>query len=251
MENGWIKLHRKTLENPIIGRANYLALWVVLLLKANHKPNKFMWNGNIIVVKEGQMLTGRKELSKETGIPESTIEDILIYLEKQHQIQQQKTTKYRLITIVNWIKHQSSNSTSDNKATTKQQQSDTNKNEKKEKNEKKDTTEQSSEDINLLIKSFESINPACKRMYGNTTQRKSCRSLIDTYGFERLQKIITDTLPKTNGLQYFPTITTPLQLHDRFIILESAIRKYQSEKLSSKKGIADINKKNDIQNIVR
>lgn len=94
--------------------------------------------------------------------------------------------------------------------------------------------EASSADIVLVLDMFSLMNPAIKRMYGNTTQRKACRSLIDTYGLERITKIITETLPKTNGLQYFPTITTPLQLQDKFITLESAIRKYQSEKITSK-----------------
>lgn len=145
MKNGWIKLHRKLLESLVANRPSWLSLWVTLLLKANHEPKKFMWNGNIILIKEGQMITGRKELSQQTGIPETTIEDILQFLEKQHQIRQQKTTKYRLITIVNWVKHQSSDTKSVNKATTKRQQSDTNKNDKKYKNDKKDSiTEQSS-----------------------------------------------------------------------------------------------------------
>jgi hypothetical protein len=89
-----------------------------------------MTNGKIILIKEGQLLTGRKQLSMGTGIPESTVEDILKLLENEHQIQQQKTTKYRLITILNWKDYQES----DNKATTKQQQADTIKNDKKEKN---------------------------------------------------------------------------------------------------------------------
>lgn len=235
MDQGWVKLHRKILENPIIQKPNYLALWIVLLLKANHKEKNFMWNGNIIVVKEGQMITGRKELSKETSIPESTIEDILKFLERQHQIQQQKTTKYRIITIVNWIKHQDKNSKSNNKATTKQQQSDTNKNVK---NEKKEDTETSSVDINLIIKSFEGLNPASKKFYGIPVQRKACQFLIETYGLERVITVIEKTLPKTNGLNFFPTITTPLQLQDKWISLESAIRKYQSEKQIIKNKIA-------------
>lgn len=137
-QNGWIKLHRKTIEKGFYKKSQYVHLWVHLLLNVNHEPKEFMWNGNIILIKEGQMVTGRNELSDQTGIPQSTIEDILKFLETQHQIQQQKTTKYRLITIVNWIKHQSSDSKSNNRATTEQQQADTNKNEEKVKNEKKE-----------------------------------------------------------------------------------------------------------------
>ena len=42
---GWISLHRKILENPLFNRgriySNFEA-WIWLLLKANHKDNKFM-----------------------------------------------------------------------------------------------------------------------------------------------------------------------------------------------------------------
>lgn len=110
-----------------------------------------------------------------------------------------------------------------------------------------DTSETSSPDIGILIKSFEKLNPASKKFYGNTTQRSACQHLIDTYGLERVQVVIEKTLPKTNGLQFFPTITTPLQLQDKWVALESAVRKYQSDK--KLKGIADINKQNEIQTI--
>jgi len=102
----------------------------------------------------------------------------------------------------------------------------------------KDSAETSSADIVLLLDMFIKINPAVKRMFGNTTQRKACRELIDTYGLERLQKIIIYTLPKTNSLQFFPTITTPLQLQDKYIQLESAIKKYQSESNKLKSNVA-------------
>jgi hypothetical protein len=88
----------------------------------------------------------------------------------------------------------------------------------------------SSEEIPLLIKEFEKINPASKKFYGNTTQRKACSDLIENYTFERVKSVIEKTLPKTNGLQFFPTITTPLQLFEKWSTLEIAIRKYQSEK---------------------
>lgn len=130
MNNGWIKLHRKILENPIIKRPAYFALWVILLLKANHKSVKMIWNNSVIIIKEGQFITGREELFKQSHIPETTIERILTYLEKTHQIGQQKTNKYRLITIINWKDYQDS----DNKRTTSGQQMDTNKNDKNDKN---------------------------------------------------------------------------------------------------------------------
>jgi len=136
MRNGWIKLHRKLLDNPIAQKPAYAWLWTTLLLLANHKENKFMWNEKIIIIKNGQLITGREELSKKSGIPPTTIERILQTLENGHQIEQQKTTKFRLITIVKWKEYQSMDSKTDNKRTTNGQQTDTIKNDKNDKNDK-------------------------------------------------------------------------------------------------------------------
>lgn len=81
-----------------------------------------------------------------------------------------------------------------------------------------------------ILKLFESINPACKKMYSNKTQRSACDFLIETYGFERVKTIIEKTLPKTNGMDYFPRITTPLKLQDKWVDLEVAVKSYQSKK---------------------
>jgi len=99
-------------------------------------------------------------------------------------------------------------------------------------------SETSSQDISILIKSFETLNPASKKFYGNKTQREACRYLIDTYGLDRTKIIVEKTLPKTNGLKFFPTITTPLQLQDKWVSLESAIKKYQSENNKLKSNVA-------------
>lgn len=131
---GYIKLHRKLLENPICQNPKYLSLWIILLLKASHKETELLWDGGVIKLKPGQFITGRKSLSKETGIKPSTIEDIVNYLEKQHQIQQQKNNKFRIITIVNWNEYQNISINPTAKATSRQQQSDTIKNVKNVKN---------------------------------------------------------------------------------------------------------------------
>jgi hypothetical protein len=136
METGWIKLHRKVMQKGWYKNSKYVHLWLHLLLKATHKQHEFMWNKEIIIIKEGQIVTGRKQLANETGINESTIEKILNLFEKEFQIEQQKTTKFRLITVINWTTHQEKEQQSNNRVTTKEQQNNTYKNDKKEKNEK-------------------------------------------------------------------------------------------------------------------
>jgi biotin operon repressor len=90
------------------------------------------------------------------------------------------------------------------------------------------TSEPSSQEIPEIIKAFESINPACSRYYGNKTQREAVRQLIEIHTYERVLKIVTTVLPKSNGLAYVPTITTPLQLLEKYSALETALKRAQS-----------------------
>ena len=92
--------------------------------------------------------------------------------------------------------------------------------------------EDKSSEIPLLIKEFETINPAVKRMYGNKTQRKACSYLIESYGFDRVLNVIKNTLPRTNKMtaEFFPNIGTPLQLSDKWQKLEDAIFAYRAKK---------------------
>lgn len=101
----------------------------------------------------------------------------------------------------------------------------------------KEITEQSSALINSLIKEFESINPSSKNFYARPPQRKACVFLIETYGFDRVVGVIQKTLPKTNSMPFFPTITTPIQLQDKWATLESAIKRYQAENKKLKSSV--------------
>lgn len=76
-------------------------------MKANHKEREEMFNGKPIKCRPGQFTTGRKQLSKLTGISESKVTRILDYFEKtEQQIEQQTGNKNRLITIKNWDLYQ-------------------------------------------------------------------------------------------------------------------------------------------------
>lgn len=131
---GYIYLHRKLKEKGYYKDSNCVALWVHLLLSVNFEEKEFMWNGQLIKIKPGQMLTGRRSLSKDTGINQYKIERILKLFENEHQIAQQTFNKFRIITIVNWKPHQVGGEKCTTKCTTGAQQMHTNNNDNKEKN---------------------------------------------------------------------------------------------------------------------
>ena len=108
--SGWIKLHRKLCEKAFYSKdSEKVHLWVHLLMSANHAGREELLGGKPFFCASGQFTTGRKQLSSETGISESKIERILTYFEKiEQQIEQQKTSTNRLISILNWGQYQQS-----------------------------------------------------------------------------------------------------------------------------------------------
>lgn len=79
-----------------------------------------------------------------------------------------------------------------------------------------------------VIKAFEEINPAVKRMYGNKTQRGACDDLLREYGLERVLKVVA-FVKKVRGQEYYPTITTPVQLFQKWAALEQAARRRKNK----------------------
>ena len=208
MENGWIKIYRKLLDNPISSKPNYLALWVHLLLMASHEDTDFIWNGNVIKLKKGQFVTGRKQLSHRTGIKETTIERVLDLYEKCGKIGQQKTTKYRLITILKWNEYQ----VVDSKRTTNGQQTDTFKKYKNNKNINSIYSEgEPSHEINQFINLFKEVNPNYERLFSNKTERACADRLIKKFGIEKMTSAL-QKLPGIISQPYAPKITTPYEL---------------------------------------
>ena len=104
---GWIKVHRKLREKGWYKNSNKVHLWIELLLRASYSEREFMFNGENIMLAPGQLITGRKDLAESTGIHESSVERILTFFEKnEQQIEQQKTSRSRLITILYWEDYQ-------------------------------------------------------------------------------------------------------------------------------------------------
>ena len=137
--DGWIKLHRKMLDNPIVCKdSDHLAVWVYLLLNATHDEYPALFKGQKIILKPGQLITGRKTISQKLDIDESKTQRIIKSLKSEQQIEQQTSNQNRLITIVNWSEYQRGEQQNEqpvnNGCTTDEQRVNTNKNVKKDKN---------------------------------------------------------------------------------------------------------------------
>lgn len=88
-----------------------------------------------------------------------------------------------------------------------------------------------------IIKEFIPVNPTCRKYYDNKTQRGACDRLIEQYGLEQVKSVIA-LLAKTNRVQYLPTITTPLQLEEKWASLEAGLIKYKAKEATSGRGLA-------------
>ena len=103
---GWIKLHRRLLNNAIFYKPDYFQVWIYILLKVNHEDNKFIWNNESKIVKKGCGIFSQKEMSSEFKFPISKINRILLYLQNENQISFTGYSKYTEIQVLRWEEYQ-------------------------------------------------------------------------------------------------------------------------------------------------
>jgi len=99
---GYIKLHRKILDNGVFADAELLKVFVWCILKANTTPNVVYGRK----VEVGEFITGRITASEELHLKPSTIYKRLQRLKAQGYIDISSTTKNSLITVVNYKSYQ-------------------------------------------------------------------------------------------------------------------------------------------------
>ena len=135
---GWIKLHRKLIENPIFLKPELLQLFIYCLLKANHEAQKIIFNGQEVEIKIGQFITGRNAMAKDLKQNPITTYKRLKILENLKILNIKSNNKFSVVTVVNYGLYQSEeikrNTKRNNKGTTREQQGNTNKNDKNDKN---------------------------------------------------------------------------------------------------------------------
>lgn len=153
---GYIKLYRKLLDNPIVTKdAEHLAIWVYLLLEARKFEKESYLGGKKIILQPGQLTTGRKQISEKLRVEQSKVQRVLKLYETEHLIEQQTTNKNRLISIVGWDRYQEDEQQNEtpmyNQCTTNAQPVNTPKESKKERKEERTIIPPKQEDVIAYI----------------------------------------------------------------------------------------------------
>lgn len=105
-DNGWVKLHRKLLDNPLMRKPAYRAVWIEILLRATHNGADVMFGGQRLRLEPGQFTTGTWVIAEATGVPRATVARILKAFENEQQIEQRTDRQCSLITIKKWKEYQ-------------------------------------------------------------------------------------------------------------------------------------------------
>jgi hypothetical protein len=194
MSTGWVKLHRKILDNPIFKNDKLFRVFMYLLLKASHTERDQLIGDSIVHLETGQWATGRKAISRDTGLTEQNVRTAISKLEKLGILTIKVTVKYSIFSITNWHNHQQDNQQVTNKQPTSNQQVTTNKNVKNVKN-------VNNKDLSVITDGFDhwwNLYPSCRRKNkaGCLTKFKAkCKNLTDDQ-VEELVNIISLDIQK-------------------------------------------------------
>lgn len=105
--DGWIKLHRQILENPIVTKdAEHLAVWIYLLLNATHKDMPVLFGSKKIILHPGQLVTGYLKIASDLNISESKVRRIIKLFKSDEQVDARSCSQGTLISLLNWDKYQ-------------------------------------------------------------------------------------------------------------------------------------------------
>ena len=101
MDKSWIKLYRNLLYSPIFENEKGLKIWIWCLLKATHIDRNQLVGQQIVELKKGQFVFGRKKASEELKM-----------------ISMESNNKFSVVTVKKWEDYQLEDLKSNNKVTT-------------------------------------------------------------------------------------------------------------------------------------
>lgn len=127
MNRGYVKLWRKSKDSGFLGNADAWQLLCWCLLNATHKPHKQIIGKQMVNLEPGQVVFGRCAAAKELNTTERKIRTSLELLKKADFLTVKTTSKFSIITIVNWHSYQDERPASDQQNDQQHDQQATNK----------------------------------------------------------------------------------------------------------------------------
>ena len=77
---------------------------------------------------------------------------------------------------------------------------------------------------------MEAVDAKNRLYYGNKTQRYACTFLLETYGKSAVLSVI-EGIPKARlSVPYFPSVTTPCELRDKWVKIHEAVHRMNKSK---------------------
>ncbi|WP_421930455.1 hypothetical protein [Morganella morganii] len=111
---GFALIHRQLMDSRLYRDSQAVHLWLHLILKANHTDEEVNTDIGMMIVRRGQMITGRPTLVSETFIPDNKVKSLLRTFESKGMINiESKGRKFSLISIVKYDDFQSQNCPTD------------------------------------------------------------------------------------------------------------------------------------------
>lgn len=108
MAKGWVVIYRSIMDNPLWEDKPFSRgqAWIDMILLASHKDTEFYFDGDMVPVEKGQIITSKRKLGDRWGWSNSKVNKFLNELEKVGMLVQKSDTKKTTIKIVKYEQYQ-------------------------------------------------------------------------------------------------------------------------------------------------
>jgi hypothetical protein len=188
--SGWIKLHRKILQNDMYQQLNSKQrdVLITVLLMANYEESEWEYAGEIYKCKPGQFVTSLKSIQQNCA-SDVSIQNIRTALDKFKKwgfLTWEPTNKNRKITITNWEMYQGE-ADETNKQSNKESNKPLTSEEQPEEKEKDGQEKPSRECVYQYNNEFEQLWKEYPNKKGKAKARQAYKKHRKSYSFEEIR----------------------------------------------------------------
>jgi len=106
MDQGFIKLYRKSIDSGLMQDHKTWAFWCWCLMKASWKNRKETIRDVLVELNPGEFVMGRKSAAKALKLSERSIRTCISKLVRYGNVTTRTTNRFTVISIINWEAYQ-------------------------------------------------------------------------------------------------------------------------------------------------